>query len=91
MKSKKDTIENILGLMRDLGITIEDLRLYQESEPEEDGKGFVCECGSPDDDDTFGCMRVSKDFFKRHKDPLGLGSSTEVSGDVVDDDFGGNE
>lgn len=89
MKSKKDAIGNILGLMRDLGITIEDLRRYEEPEPDEDGKEFVCECESQDDDDTFGGMRVNEDFFDRHKDPSGL--LADVNGDGVDDDFGGNE
>lgn len=89
MKSKKDAIGNILGLMHDLGITIEDLRRYEESEPDDDGKEFVCEYRSQDDDDTFGGMRVNEDFFKRHRDPSEL--STSVDGDVVDDDFGGNE
>ena len=88
MRSKKNAIANILGLMRDLGITIDDLRRYEESESDEDEKEFVCEYRSPDDD-TFGGMAVNEGFFNRHKDPSGL--PTDVDDIAVDDDFGGNE
>lgn len=92
MISKKDMIEHILGLMHYIGITIEDLRQYEDYGPydeDDEEKEFVCEYGSPEDDDSFGGMKVNEDFFQRHKDPSGL--STEVSGDVADDDFGGRE